>query len=105
MAGLSTLLRVRTLTDVEGSPAPTSGPSPRTALPREGVAEFFIVRVTAGCLVLSALIYVSLLLLFAPGALFAHTCACKAAAGRSPASAEVSAEAEEAPTRNANAQN
>ena len=37
MEGVSTFLRVRTLTDVEGSPAPTSGPSPRTALPREGV--------------------------------------------------------------------
>ena len=109
MEGVSTLLRVRTLTDVEGSPAPTSGPSPRTALPREGVEggrAFFIVRViTAGCLVLSAVIYVPLLLLFAPVALFAHTCECKAAAGRSPASADVSAEAEEAPTRNANAQN
>jgi len=56
-----------------------------------------IVRViTAGCLVLSAVIYVQLLLLFAPVALFAHTVQCKAAAGRTPASAEVSAEAEEA---------
>ena len=65
-----------------------------------------IVRViTAGCLVLSAVIYVQLLLLFAPVALFAHTVQCKAAAGRSPTSAEVSAEAEEAPARNANAQN
>ena len=34
MEGVSTLLRVRTLTDVEGSPAPTSGPSPRTAVAR-----------------------------------------------------------------------
>ena len=56
-----------------------------------------IVRViTAGCLVLSAVIYVQLLLLFAPVALFAHTCECKAA-GRSPTSAEMSAEAEAPP--------
>ena len=34
MEGVSTLLRVRTLTDVEGSPAPTSGPSPCTAVAR-----------------------------------------------------------------------
>ena len=109
MEGVSTLLRVRTLTDVEGSPASTSGPSPRTALPGKGwrvAMALSIVRViTAGCLVLSAVIYVSLLLLFAPVALLAHTCECKAAAGRSPASAAVSAGAEEAPTRNANAQN
>ena len=91
MEGVSTLLRVRTLTDVEGSPASTSGPSPRTALPREGEGgRVFHCSCHHRCLVLAWCL-----------------CECKAAAGPSPASAEVSAEAEEAPTRNssANAQN
>ena len=80
------LLRVRTLTDVEGSPASTPGPSPRAVAraPRPlppgkggvegeggvpgGIAEvvvrFVIMNVmTGGCMVLSAAIYFKLLML------------------------------------------
>ena len=74
------LLRVRTLTDVEGSPASTPGPSPRAVaraprpLPGKGgvaaevvaevVVRFVIMNVmTGGCMVLSAAIYLKLLML------------------------------------------
>ena len=86
------LLRVRTLTDVEGSPVSTPGPSPRAVAraprPRPGkggvegeggvplwpggvaaevaevVVRFVIMNVmTGGCMVLSAAIYFKLLML------------------------------------------